>query len=79
MLWRLFHEDGVRVFQPNAVGIGCRCSREKIQNVLLSFPREEIDDMALEEGRIEVRCEFCNTPYDFDSGALNALRPSDEA
>lgn len=64
LLYRLFHEDGVRVFPPQAVVFGCRCSREKIANVLASYPAEDIAALA-EDGAIETRCEFCSTPYVF--------------
>jgi len=64
LLFRLFHEDGVRVWDPQPVGDSCRCSREKVQHVLRSFPAAEIADMA-DDGRITVTCQFCNTAYDF--------------
>ncbi|HUN53300.1 MAG TPA: Hsp33 family molecular chaperone [Candidatus Sulfotelmatobacter sp.] len=64
LLYRLFHEDGVRVWQPLPLGAGCRCSRERVAMVLGSFPPAEVAGMA-SEGRIEVTCEFCNSHYAF--------------
>jgi molecular chaperone Hsp33 len=64
LLYRLFHEDGVRVWQPLPLSAGCRCSRERVAMVLASFPPEEVLGMA-NEGRIEVTCEFCNSRYEF--------------
>ena len=64
LLYRLFHEDGVRVWQPLPLSAGCRCSRERVAMVLGSFPPEEVIGMA-SEGRIEVTCEFCNSRYEF--------------
>jgi molecular chaperone Hsp33 len=72
LLYRLFHEDGVRVWQPLPLSAGCRCSRERVAMVLGSFPREEVAGMA-NEGRIEVTCEFCNSRYEF--AAEDLLRP----
>jgi molecular chaperone Hsp33 len=72
LLYRLFHEDGVRVWQPLPLSAGCRCSRERVAMVLGSFPTEEVASMAT-DGRVEVTCEFCNTRYDFTLGDL--LRP----
>jgi molecular chaperone Hsp33 len=72
LLYRLFHEDGVRVWQPLPLSAGCRCSRERVAMVLGSFPREEVAAMA-NEGRIEVTCEFCNSRYEF--AAEDLLRP----
>ncbi len=69
LLLRLFHEDGVRVFDPFAVEFGCRCNRGKVEDVLASYPPETLAEMA-EEGTIFARCEFCNTEYAFPLDAL---------
>ncbi|MEK1850683.1 MAG: Hsp33 family molecular chaperone [Phyllobacterium sp.] len=65
LLYRLFHERGVRVFDAVAVNDDCSCSREKIAGVLSGFTAEEITD-SIEEGMISVTCEFCSTQYEFD-------------
>ena len=70
-IYRLFHERGVRVFEPTAVRDACRCSRERIAAMLRRFTREERADMIGDDGRIGVTCEFCSThrafdPADFD-------------
>ncbi|WP_040853832.1 Hsp33 family molecular chaperone [Phyllobacterium sp. YR531] len=65
LLYRLFHERGVRVFDAVTVNDDCSCSREKIAGVLSGFTAEEIND-SIEEGKISVTCEFCSTQYDFD-------------
>ena len=65
LLYRLFHEDGVWVHDTRALVPQCRCSRQRVENVLRSFPREEITDMA-EDGTVVVTCEFCNSSYRFD-------------
>ncbi|MDA0260848.1 MAG: Hsp33 family molecular chaperone [Proteobacteria bacterium] len=64
LLWRLFHLDGVRVFDPIPLENKCRCSRERILGVMSSFPADELETM-LVDGKIEVTCEFCNQKYDF--------------
>lgn len=69
LLYRLFHEDGVRVFQPTSVAFGCRCSQEKMLAVLRRLPVEELHEIA-ENGTISARCEFCNEQYDFDPDNL---------
>lgn len=69
LLYRLFHEDGVRAYRGAPLAFGCRCSRERMVNVLRSFPRDEIDDM-VEDGAITVTCEFCNQSYKFDPEAV---------
>ncbi|PRD41031.1 Hsp33 family molecular chaperone [Phyllobacterium phragmitis] len=65
LLYRLFHERGVRVFQSVPIIDDCSCSREKIRDVLSSFTAEEIED-SIEDGKIAVTCEFCSTLYEFD-------------
>ncbi|PSH68429.1 Hsp33 family molecular chaperone [Phyllobacterium brassicacearum] len=65
LLYRLFHERGVRVFDAVTVNDDCSCSREKIAGVLSGFTAEEITD-SIEEGKISVTCEFCSTQYEFD-------------
>ncbi|KXF79498.1 hypothetical protein ATN84_02545 [Paramesorhizobium deserti] len=65
LLYRLFHERGVRVFQSVPVIDDCSCSREKIRDVLSGFTAEEIKD-SIEDGKIAVTCEFCSTLYEFD-------------
>jgi molecular chaperone Hsp33 len=64
ILFRLFHEDGVRVYETLSLRHECRCSRKRIEDVLASLPRAEILEL-LEDGKITVNCEFCNTHYDF--------------
>lgn len=73
LLYRLFHERGVKVFEPTAVHDSCRCSRERIDAMLRSFTPQERADMIGEDGTIGVTCEFCSThrsfdPKDFDEG-----------
>ena len=74
LLYRLFHEVGVRAFQTTPLVHSCRCSREKVTNTLASLPRAEIEDCK-EEGSDEVvvTCQFCNASYRFDDTALAAL------
>jgi molecular chaperone Hsp33 len=72
LLFRLFHEDGVRVFEPDALEMRCRCSRGRVENVLRSFPRSEIETMKV-ENRVVVNCEFCNAEYGFDDAQLERL------
>jgi molecular chaperone Hsp33 len=72
LLWRLFHDDGVRVYDTHPVEARCRCSRERIAGILRSFPADEIDDMR-KEAVTTVTCEFCNTRYEFAAADLERL------
>jgi molecular chaperone Hsp33 len=69
LLYRLFHERGVRVYEPHAVYDRCSCSREKIKGVLSSFSQEEID-ASQTDGAITVTCEFCSTTYRYEAAEV---------
>jgi molecular chaperone Hsp33 len=72
VLYRLYHEDGVRVYTQKIVQHTCRCSYEKVSTTLASFPREEIEDM-LENGLVTVTCEFCKADYRFSKEDVASL------
>lgn len=72
LLYRLFHEDGVRVFAPGTLRAACRCSRERVERVLRSMPRGEIETLKV-DGAVVVTCEFCNDSYRFSDEDLDRL------
>lgn len=71
LLYRLFNQRGVRVFEGAAVVDQCGCSRHKVETVLSSLSSDE-RAQSVENGRISVRCEFCSTLYEFDPGEFDA-------
>ena len=64
LLFRLFHEDGVRLEDARALVAQCRCSRERIAGMLTSFQPEERAEMVEADGMIRVTCEYCATVYE---------------
>jgi len=72
LLYRLFHQPGVRAHKPRPLVARCRCSRERVERVLRALPPADLDDMIV-DGRISVTCEFCSATYDFDDAARRAL------
>jgi molecular chaperone Hsp33 len=70
LLYRLFHERGVRVFQQQEVRHSCRCSDERILGMLKSFTDEEKRSMIDDDGQINVTCEFCSTKYVVSPGEI---------
>jgi len=64
LLWRLFHEDGVRVFETRKLRAFCRCSEQRIAGVLASFGEAEQAEMVQADGRIRVTCEYCSKVYE---------------
>ncbi len=70
LLFRLFHERGVKVFSERPLEEFCRCSAERIERLLKSFSDDERAEMIGDDGRIGVTCEFCATFRSFDPTAL---------
>lgn len=66
-LVRMFGADEVRVFGAHEVTFECRCSRERVANVLRSLGVEEVRSVIAEQGACTVTCEFCQKPYRFDA------------
>lgn len=64
LLYRLYHEDGVRVYPGHPVAFGCRCSRQRLEGVLRQYSQDDLEYL-LEDGHIKGSCEFCNQTYRF--------------
>lgn len=73
VLFRLFHEDGVRVFRPLTLTPGCSCDEQRVTTMLQSFPLDDIEAMRQDDGSITVTCQFCSRVYHFDRGRLSEL------
>jgi molecular chaperone Hsp33 len=71
LLYRLFHERGVRVFRDTAVAAQCSCSREGVEAMLRNFSQDDRDHM-VENGAISVTCEFCSAHYRFTPEEVGA-------
>jgi molecular chaperone Hsp33 len=63
LLYRLFHEDGVRLYQAKPLKAFCRCTEDRIRGVLKSFTAEERAEMVEPDGAIKVTCEYCSRVY----------------
>lgn len=73
LLFRLFHERGVRVFEALALANSCSCDEGRVSRMLRSFGLDDIEEMRLPDGSVEVTCQFCNERYRFDRAALHAM------
>jgi molecular chaperone Hsp33 len=73
LVYRLFHEPGVRVFQAGEVRAECSCSRDAVEAMLKSFSQDDRDHM-VEAGKISVTCEFCSANYQFAPAEVGAKR-----
>lgn len=66
LLHRLFHEERVRIYDPETVEFKCNCSRQKIGGTLVALGRSELEAVLRERDDIEVDCQFCGAQYHFD-------------
>lgn len=73
LLHRLFHEEKVRLYDPEPVEFKCNCSRQKIGGTLLSLGKSELDGILQERDKIEVDCQFCGAQYHFDKIDIDQL------
>jgi len=71
LVYRLFHERGVRVFRASELRGECTCSRDSVEAMLKSFSQDDRDHM-VENGKISVTCEFCSASYEFAPGEVGA-------
>lgn len=79
LIWRLFHDEEPRVYEQANLQFKCRCSREKIEGALVTYPLDELLSMREDDtGEVGVSCQFCNTRYGFNEADLRALKASDE-
>jgi len=76
LLWRLYNEDGVRVFEPVPLSFACRCSEQRAANVLAMLSQEALADLTTPDDRFEMTCEFCNGVYSFPAARFLKNRQS---
>lgn len=72
LLVRLFHEEGVRIFETQPVINKCRCSVDRVTRVLKTLPEDDREHAAI-DGIIETKCEFCSKIYRFDIKTLSCV------
>jgi molecular chaperone Hsp33 len=73
ILYRLFHEQPVRVFEPTHLKFACSCSRERSESALLTLGKPEVEALLIEKGVIEIDCQFCNKHYHFSPADVRVL------
>ncbi len=76
ILRRLFAEDDVRLFESSPVFFRCRCSRDRVTGMLRALGADEVRSVVVEQGKVEVHCDFCNRAYVFDPVDIEHLLAS---
>ncbi len=66
VVYRLYHEEDLRLFEAQPVTFHCNCSRTSVASMLKMLGQDEIHSILNERDDIEVFCEFCNQRYEFD-------------
>ena len=74
VLWRLYHEEEVTVYDPQAVEFKCTCSRERCADALRTLPDEEVAQILEEDGEVDMHCDYCGTHYVFDAMDIAGIR-----
>jgi molecular chaperone Hsp33 len=78
LLFRLFHEEGVRLFDPMSIHRFCSCERGRLARIVASFAPDERSEMKEPDGRIRVICEYCSRHYLFDDMELDGFASVDD-
>ncbi len=74
VLYRLYNQEEVRLFETQSVIFKCGCSTERCENALMTLPSDEVDHILNEDGKIEMHCDYCGTNYLFDKIDIDNLR-----
>ena len=73
LLYRLYNQDSVRLYEPQPVEFHCGCSRERSGAAIITVERAEINDILAEEGSVSLHCDYCGTSYSFDEAEITEL------
>ncbi|MDA9599060.1 Hsp33 family molecular chaperone HslO [bacterium] len=77
-LYRLFHEDGVRLFEPQHLNFFCSCSRQRTERALVSLGAAEVLDIVEDQGSVLITCEFCDEQYQFNEQQVKEMFRQDK-
>jgi molecular chaperone Hsp33 len=74
VLWRLYNQEEVTIYEPQNVSFKCSCSRERCGEVLKTLPQTEVDQILEEDGQIDMHCDYCGSHYLYDAVDIAAIR-----
>ncbi|MDD9338798.1 MAG: Hsp33 family molecular chaperone HslO [Providencia heimbachae] len=74
VLHRLYHEEDVTLYDPQAVGFRCTCSRERCEGSLATLSKEDVIDILQKDGKIDMECEYCGSHYVFIESDIDGLK-----
>ncbi|EJO3994738.1 Hsp33 family molecular chaperone HslO [Vibrio vulnificus] len=73
LLYRLYNQEKVRLFEPQNVEFRCGCSRERSGAAIVTVDKNEIYDILASDGSVSLHCDYCGTTYSFDESDVNKL------
>ncbi len=73
LLYRLYNQEQVKIFEPQPVEFRCGCSRDRSGAAIVTVNRDEINDILAEEGSVSLHCDYCGTTYSFNSAEVEEL------
>lgn len=74
VLWRLYHQEEVTLYEPQSVSFHCSCSRERCNDVLTSLSQNDVDSILAEDGKIDMHCDYCGAHYIYNAADVDAIR-----
>lgn len=70
LLYRLYHQEEVRIFEPQAVSYKCSCSEDKCLSTISQIEPSELESIIAEQGSVSMTCDYCMTTYKFERPQL---------
>lgn len=74
VLYRLYHQESVTLYQPQAVSFHCHCSRERCADALMTMSDADLHEMLEQEHEIDMHCDYCGTHYLFSANEISDIR-----
>ncbi len=74
LLYRLYHQDDVTLYPAQEVSFRCTCSRQRCADALLTLPDHDLQEMLVQDGKIDMHCDFCGSLYRFDADDIKTLK-----
>ncbi|GAB7196776.1 Hsp33 family molecular chaperone HslO [Dickeya oryzae] len=76
VLYRLYHQENVTLYEPQPVVFKCHCSRERCADALMTLPAGEVSDILAQDGQIDMHCDYCGSHYLFNAQDIDNIRQS---
>ncbi|WP_372864213.1 Hsp33 family molecular chaperone HslO [Spongiibacter sp.] len=73
LLYRLYHQEPLRIFEPKALRFQCQCSPQRVAAALVSLGQQELEAIIAEQGQVDSHCEFCHRQFHFSATEIAAL------